>query len=454
MSSKSSLSILILAAGKGSRMKSDLPKVMHKVAGREMLNMVLDTAHNLHPEEIIIVASDDLIAVEDKIFSEHKKDKITFALQKERRGTADAVKIGLKQLKKIPEKILILYGDTPLIEEATLNEMLKKLENNALCVLGFDCFEANAYGRLIVDVNGNLEKIVEFKDASAKEKEVSLCNSGVVGVEGKEIEKLLNQVKNDNSQGEFYLTDIVGIACNKGLQVSYIRTIQDEVLGVNSRMELAKIEKIKQQQLRKKHLDNGVTLLDPMTVHFSYDTKISHDTIIHQNIVFGKNVEIEKNVEIKSFSHIEGAKIKEGAVVGPFARLRPGSVISEDARIGNFVEVKKSLIKKGAKVNHLSYIGDSEIGVEANIGAGVITCNYDGYNKFETKIGDGVFVGSNTALIAPVTIESGAVIGAGSVIAQDVEKDMLSLTRPSQANIKDGGKKYHATKSKNKKKNV
>lgn len=448
------LSIIILAAGKGTRMKSDLPKVMHKIAGREMLNMVIDEALSLNAQEISIVVSEDFAKYQQKFLDEHVGKKITFALQKERKGTADAVRIGLKALKKPAKKILILYGDTPLIQEKTLISMLEKIEkSNSLCVLGFDCNIDSAYGRLVVDINGNLKKIIEFKDASVKEKQITLCNSGVVAVVGDKLAGLLAQVKNNNAPQEFYLTDIVGIACESKLQCAFIRTIEDEVLGVNSRQELAKIESIKQAQLRKKHLDAGATLLDPTSVYFSYNTKISHDVIIHQNVVFGVDVEIEKDVEIKSFCHIEGAHIGAGSVVGPFARIRPQTKISANVRVGNFVEIKKSTIKKGAKINHLSYIGDSEIGVEANIGAGVITCNYDGYSKFATKIGDEVFVGSNSALIAPVEIKKGAVIGAGSVIAKNVEVNELAVARPKQLNIKNGGKKYHDAKSQSLKKN-
>jgi len=472
----------VLAAGKGSRMKSDLPKVMHKVAGREMLNMVLDEALILEPQEVAVVVSEEFSVYQEKILAAHnfgglalakKGEKIStqsssasqktfcktisFALQKDRKGTADAVKIGLQHLKKPAEKILILYGDTPLIEEKTLREMLAKIdENNALCVLGFDCQSNdkggdNAYGRLIIDVNGNLEQIVEFKDASAKERKVSLCNSGVMAVRGDWLGKLLEQVKNNNASKEFYLTDIVAIARRSKLQCAFIKTQEDEVLGVNSRSELAKIEEIKQNHLRKKHMDAGVTLLDGASVYFSYDTKISHDVIIHPHVVFGCRVVIEKDVEIKSFSHIDGAEISSGAVVGPFARIRPESKIGKNVRIGNFVEIKKSLLKEGAKVNHLSYIGDSEIGHESNIGAGVITCNYDGYNKSKTKIGDRVFIGSNSALIAPVEVGSGAVIGAGSVITKNVKADELAISRSEQRNLTAGGKKYHAAKSKKKK---
>ncbi len=445
------LSIIILAAGKGTRMKSDLPKVMHKVAGREMLNLVIDEAKSLKPQNITIVVSEEMKNFEEKIIAAHTETKISFVLQKERKGTAHAVETGLKEVKNLGEKLLILYGDTPLTSRFTLEKMVEKLANFSLCILGFEEESENAYGRLVVNLEGHLEKIVEFKDASEEEKKIALCNSGVVAVDGSKIVTLLAKVKNENAAGEFYLTDIVGIAGEMGLKRTFIKTEISEVLGVNSRFELAKVEEIKQNQIRRKMLDLGVSMPNPSSVYFAFDTEIANDVIIHPNVVFGSKVKIAKDVEIKSFSHIEGAEIASGVVVGPFARIRPETKIEENARIGNFVEVKKSQIKRGAKVNHLSYIGDSEIGDESNIGAGTITCNYDGYNKFKTKIGKKVFVGSNTALVAPVEIGDGAVIGAGSVITKNVVENDLAVARAKQIAIAQGGLKFHQEKSKNKK---
>lgn len=442
------LSILILAAGKGTRMKSDLPKVMHKVTNREMLNLVIDEAKFLNPKNITIVVSEEMKDSEVKIIAAHPEVKISFALQKERKGTAHAVSCGLDKIPSLGEKLLILYGDTPLTTHQTMKKMSDKLDDFALCILGFDDEEENAYGRLVVDAKGHLEKIVEYKDATDEERKIALCNSGVVAVDGAAIKNLLSKVKNDNAAGEFYLTDIVAIAGELGLKRTFIKTDLEEVLGVNSRVELARVESIKQNRIRKKMMDSGVTMIDPQTVYFSFDTKISNDVVIHPNVFFGPEVEIHKNVEVKSFSHIEGAEIATGAIVGPFARIRPGTKIDENVRIGNFVEVKKSHLKKGAKVNHLSYIGDSEIGSAANIGAGTITCNYDGYSKFKTKIGDRVFVGSNSALVAPIKIGDDSVIAAGSVITKDVEKESLAVARGRQTNIEQGGKKFHETKSK------
>jgi bifunctional UDP-N-acetylglucosamine pyrophosphorylase/glucosamine-1-phosphate N-acetyltransferase len=446
------LSIVILAAGKGTRMKSDLPKVMHKVAGREMLNMVIDEAQFLNPKNITVVVSEEMKPFEEKIFSAHPEIEISLTLQKERKGTAHAVQSGVTNIKNLGEKVLVLYGDTPLIQHCVLKKMVDKLDDFSLCVLAFDDEEENAYGRLVVDSKGHVERIVEFKDATDEERKIALCNSGVMSVDGRKIKEMLAQVKNNNAAAEFYLTDLVGIAGEMGLKRSFIKTEMTEVLGVNSRVELARVEEIKQNQIRTKMMNAGVTLVEPKSTHFSFDTKISNDVLIHPNVVFGANVEVEKNVEIKSFCHIEGAHIASGAVVGPFARIRPGTKLDKDVRIGNFVEVKKSHLKTGAKVNHLSYVGDCEVGENSNIGAGTITCNYDGHNKFKTEIGDNVFIGSNSALVAPVKIADGSVVGAGSVITKNVEKDELAVSRSRQTNISEGGKKFHETKSTDKNK--
>ena len=442
------ISIIILAAGKGTRMKSDLPKVMHKVAGREMLNMVIDCAKELNPHDVTVVISDEMVQFEEKIRQNHPQLKINFTVQKERRGTGHAVSCAARENQKIGEKVLVLYGDTPLIEAQTLQKMLDKLDEFSLCVLGFEDEEENSYGRLVVDSKGHLKKIVEFKDADSEERKIALCNSGVMAIDGKKIHQLLAQIKDNNAAGEFYLTDIVGIAGEMGLKRGFLKTEITEVLGVNSRVELAEIEEIKQDQMRVNFMESGVTLLDPFSVYFSFDTKIESDVVIHPQVFFGPKVMIAKNVEIKSFTHIEGAQIDASAVIGPFARIRPETKIDENVRIGNFVEVKKSHLKKCAKINHLSYIGDAEIGAEANIGAGTITCNYDGFNKSKTKIGDGVFVGSNSALVAPVEIGDGALIAAGSVITKDVAADDLAFARAKQTVIAQGAKKFRETKSK------
>ena len=444
------ISIIILSAGKGTRMKSELPKVMHRVAGREMVNMVIDEAKKLNPKNITLVVSPEMEIFYDKIKNEHKNQQIDFVIQNERKGTGHAVSCTMSTFndnKKLHKKVLILYGDTPLISHKTLEKMLQKIDDFSLCLLGFDDEKENAYGRLVINDSGHLEKIVEFKDADEIERKIALCNSGVIAVDGDALPHLLSQIKNNNSAQEFYLTDIVAIANNRGLKCTFIKTNITEVLGVNSRVELANIEKIKQKQIRQKMMENGVTLVSPKTVHFNFDTEISQDTIIHPNVVFGSAVKIASNVEIKSFCHIEGALIQKNAVIGPFARIRPQSEIHENVHIGNFVEIKKSQIAKNSKINHLSYIGDSEIGENTNIGAGTITCNYDGFNKFKTKIGDNVFIGSNSALVAPVEIKNGAIVGAGSVITKNVEIDDLAVSRTSQTNISKGAVKFRKSKS-------
>lgn len=441
------ISIIILAAGKGTRMKSDLPKTMHKVANREMLNMVIDTAKQSNPKNIAVVISNEMEQFKNDIIKAHVGLDISFIVQHERKGTAHAVQTGLQALSEVANKVVILYGDTPLISANTVAKMVDKLEKSEICVLGFHCYQENGYGKLVIDGHGNLNKIVERKDATDAEKKITLCNSGVVGVRGQHIADLLNKVDNKNAAGEYYLTDIVGIANANSLKASFIETDEEEVLGVNSRFELANIEEIKQNQIRKKMMDLGVTLQDPKTTYFSFDTNIAADVIVQPHVYFDVGVIIESGVTIKAFSHISQAHIGKNCDIGPYARIRPGTEIEEDVKIGNFVEIKKSKIKKGAKVNHLSYVGDSEVGQFANIGAGTITCNYDGYNKSKTIIGAGAFIGSNSSLVAPVKIGEKSVIGAGSVITKNVEADQLAVSRARQLNIVGGGKNYHQTKS-------
>lgn len=430
-------------------MKSTTPKVLHKIANREMLNLVIDTAKELNPENICVVISSEMQKFTDQILKAHPKTNLNFAIQKQQLGTADAVQAGINSLKKIGDKVLVLYGDTPLIKSSTLEEMLKTLSKKiTACVLGFNVYEDNKYGRLVVGTKNVLIKIVEFKDATGKEKGITLCNSGVLAIDGKKIKDLLSKIDNKNASGEYYLTDIISVAKKQKLSCSFIRASEKEVMGVNSRVELAKAEKIKQKEMRQNHMKQGVTMLNPKSVYFSFDTKIANDVVIHPDVFFGVGVDVNSNVEIKSFSHIEQAKIGSGSIVGPFARIRPGTILKENSHIGNFVEIKNSTIEEGAKINHLSYIGDSEIGQNTNIGAGTITCNYDGYKKFKTKIGKNVFVGSNTALVAPVNVGDGAVIGAGSVVVKDVAKDDLAISRSRQENIKNGGKDYRNRKGK------
>lgn len=443
------LSIIILAAGKGTRMKSDLPKTLHKISSFSMLDLVISKASALNSDNICVLISEEMSQFKTEIEKNYQNNTnlsqnttLEFAIQKERLGTAHAVKIALENLSKIHKNIVILYGDTPLIKVETLKNMLQSLATNQLSILGFDCFEENKYGRLVTK-NQDLEKIVEFKDANEEEKAIILCNSGVVALKDDNILDLINKIDNKNAAQEYYLTDIVQIMKNLGKNATYIKADEKEVLGVNSRIELSRAESLKQDELRAEFMKNGVTLIDPKTTYFAADTKIENDVIIHPNVVIGKNVEIKKGVEIKSFSHLEGVLVENDVVIGPFARLRPDTIIEKEAKIGNFVEIKKSKIQKGAKINHLSYVGNSDVGKNSNIGAGTITCNYDGYNKSKTVIGEGAFIGSNSCLVAPVNIGANSLIGAGSVITKDVLEDELAVTRPKQLNIKDGGKKHH-----------
>lgn len=440
-------SVIILAAGKGTRMKSDLPKTMHKIAGFSMLDLVIKKAKFLGAKSICVVISEEMTQFQNDVIANHKDIEIDFVIQQERLGTAHAVRVALENMKIVDDQILVLYGDTPLIKVDSLKNMMRSLKENALCILGFDCFEQNKYGRLVTK-NNELLKIVEFKDASEEERQIILCNSGVVAIKHDNLLNLIKKIDNQNAAQEYYLTDIVEIVKNEGLKATFIKADETEVLGVNSRIELARAELIRQDEIRNYLMENGVTLIDPKSVFFSDDIAIENDVIIHPNVVLGKNVIIKKGAEIKSFSHIEGAVIESGAAIGPFARIRPGTIVGNDAKVGNFVEIKKSKIAPQAKIGHLSYIGDSEVGFASNIGAGTITCNYDGYSKFKTIIGENVFVGSNSALVAPVKIGDNAVIAAGSVITKNVENDDLAIAREVQLNKKDGAKKYHKIKSK------
>jgi bifunctional UDP-N-acetylglucosamine pyrophosphorylase/glucosamine-1-phosphate N-acetyltransferase len=419
--------VIILAAGNGTRMKSSLPKVLHEVCGKSMIGHVIDTASYLNPARIITVVSKNMAQVEKVI-----ADVSEIAIQKEQLGTADAIKPGLEKLKGFKGNVLILYADTPLVQKSTLLNMLKKLEDSDVVVLGFRPHDAAEYGRLIVDGDGCLKKITEYKDASPFERAINLCNSGVVAANAETMAELVAKVDNKNAKGEYYLTDIVEIANAMGKKCSFAEGDEDEVLGVNNRVQLSEVEYIFQQRLREAAMLEGVTLRDPETVYFSYDTKLGRDVIIQPNVTFGRGVVIGDNVEIKSFCHIEDARIDADAIVGPFTRIRPGTEIAKGAHIGNFVEIKKSQIGEGVKIGHLTYIGDAEIGANTNIGAGTVTCNYDGKNKHKTEIGKSVFVGSNTSFVAPVKVGHGAFIGAGSTITKDVDEDCLAVARGRQ----------------------
>lgn len=423
------IATVILAAGAGTRMKSSKPKVMHQIAGRTMVSHLIGSVKELSPERMIVVVAPGM----DDVRAEVAPAEI--AVQEEALGTGHAVAAALPALEGFEGDVLILYGDTPLITPQTLNLMIESRqseENTAVVVLGFEPDNPTGYGRLVTSEKGDLEAIVEELEASDEIRAIKLSNSGVMAISGAHIKSLIDGIENNNAKGEYYLTDIVAIARRQGLTCKVVKSPETELLGVNDRIQLAEAEKIAQNRWRREAMASGVTLIDPETVFFSYDTKIGPDVIIEPNVFFGPGVTIGGNARIKANSHIEGATIGEGAQIGPFARLRPGAILAEDVKIGNFVEVKKASIEQGAKVSHLSYIGDARVGAEANIGAGTITCNYDGYDKYKTDIGAGAFIGSNTSLVAPVTIGDGAIVGAGSTVTKSVAKNALVVERAEE----------------------
>lgn len=422
----SRISAVILAAGQGTRMKSDLPKVLHRVAGRPMILNLLATVDELKADKAVVVVGPGMDNVAAAV-APHPT-----AVQTKQQGTGDAVKAARAELEGCKGSVLVLYGDTPLIKKETLQEMVRRREEGAsVVVLGFRPEDPARYGRLVTDETG-LKEIVEFKDAAEEQRKITLCNSGVMCIDGEKLFGWLDRLKNNNAAGEFYLTDVVALARQDGFSVAVVEGDAEEVAGVNSRADLAFIEKIAQKRLRAKFLAQGVTMIDPETVCFSYDTVLGRDVVIEPSVFFGVGMTVGNNVEIRAFSHLEGASVHDGAKIGPFARLRPGAEVGEDCHIGNFVEIKNASVEKGAKVNHLSYIGDARIGTKTNIGAGTITCNYDGYFKSRTDIGAGAFIGSNTALVAPVTVGDGAMVAAGSTVTKDIPANALAVARGKQ----------------------
>lgn len=429
-------SAIVLAAGLGTRMKSTQPKVMHHLAGRPMVNHVIANLLEAQVAEITCIIGPAMTALENTV-APHKT-----AVQVERLGTAHAVLAARDVMADCEGSVLIAFGDTPLITPETFTRMLKAGQKSDVVVLGFRPDDPGAYGRLITDNSGKLQAIVEFKDASQEERKITLCNSGVMCVSGNKLFALLDGINNDNAQGEFYLTDIVALAREDGLECVCVEGEEDELLGVNSRIELARAEQLVQQKLRHEAMLNGATLMDPDSTHFSFDTKIGQDVVIEPHVFFGPKVIVQDHVQIKAFSHLEDTKVGRGVIMGPYARLRPGAHLKDGVKVGNFVEIKNALIEEGAKVNHLSYIGDARVGPNANIGAGTITCNYDGFFKYHTNIGADAFIGSNTALVAPVSIGDGANVGAGSTISKNVEAGALGLTRSPQKNYTNWATKF------------
>ena len=426
---------IILAAGQGTRMKSDLPKVLHQVGGRAMLDWAIAAATGAGAARIIVVTGVHSPQVRNHAAKAVGADCV--AIQDPPLGTAHAVRAAEAALAGFEGDVVVVYADAPLIRAETLNALFdtRGANSGGMAVLGFRAADPTGYGRLIVDDHARLNRIVEEKDASEDERGVTLCNSGVLCADKAVLFNLLAMVKNQNAKNEYYLTDVVGLGRSAGFFTAVNIGDEAEVLGVNSRVELAEAEVAFQHRARQAAMEAGVTLLDPSSVLFSHDTQIAPDVIIEPSVYFGPGVSIAKGARIKAFSHIEGAEIGEGANVGPFARLRPGVKLGAGVKIGNFVEVKNAVFGPKAQASHLSYIGDADVGARANLGAGTITCNYDGFAKYRTQIGDDAFIGSDTALVAPVTIGARAYTGTGSVITKDVPDGALGVARGRQSNI-------------------
>ena len=434
------LAVVVLAAGKGTRMRSDLHKVLHPIAGRPMLTTLLAGVAELGPERTVVVTG----AGREQIEAALVGSGVAVAHQAEQLGTGHAVAQARAALDKFSGDVLVLYGDVPLVTAATMRRMLDRLhadDQPATVVLGFRPDDPAAYGRVIASSDGQIDHMVEFKDATPEERAVTLCNSGLMAARAADLFGWLGRVGNDNAAGEYYLPDVVMLAERPS---AVIETAAGEVAGVNSRGELADIEAAWQALRRHQVMADGVTLLAPETVFFSYDTVLSSDVTVEQNVVFGPGVKVASGARIKAFSHLEGADVGPGCEVGPYARLRPGTALEARAKVGNFVEIKKATLRQGAKASHLSYIGDAVVGASANIGAGTITCNYDGFFKYRTNIGDNAFIGSNTALVAPVSVGAGAIVAAGSVVTADVEPDALALVRPPQTAKAGWAKRFRA----------
>jgi bifunctional UDP-N-acetylglucosamine pyrophosphorylase/glucosamine-1-phosphate N-acetyltransferase len=426
---------IVLAAGEGTRMKSARPKVLHEVAGRSLLGHVLNAVHAAGGTMTAVVIGPDHAAVAEAARAARPGSEIF--VQHKRRGTADAVMAASDAIARGADDVLVIFGDTPLVRPQTLVKLREALAlGAAVAVLGFRAANPTGYGRLITQGN-TLLAIREEIDASAGERAITLCNGGLMALAGATALSILRRIGSENGKQEFYLTDAVAIARKQGLESVAIEVTEDEVSGINTKAQLAAAEQVMQQRLRQAALDAGATLVAPETVHLSADTQLGKDVVIEPYVVFGPGVVIEDGARIRSFSHLDGAHIGRNAIVGPFARLRPGARLEADVHVGNFVEVKEALIETGAKANHLSYIGDARVGPGANIGAGTITCNYDGAAKHRTDIGAGAFIGSNSSLVAPVTIGEGAYIGSGSVITRNVPADALAIARGHQA-VKEG----------------
>jgi bifunctional UDP-N-acetylglucosamine pyrophosphorylase/glucosamine-1-phosphate N-acetyltransferase len=431
---QSRFAAIILAAGSGTRMKSAMPKVMHPIAGQPMIAHLLDALQPLTPAATVVVVGPQMDDVARVVAPAQT------IVQDPPLGTGDAARAALRAVRDrlAPQgdidEVLVLYGDTPLLRSATLARLLAEQEQGPAAILlaGMRPADSGPYGRLVSAPGGGILRIVEAADATPEEYAIGLCWGGLMLIRARHIFELVEALDRNNAKGEFYLTAIVGLATNKGLRCRAVELPATELIGINTRAELAEAEALMQSRLRRAAMDAGVTLVAPETVFLSADTRLGRDVVVEPNVTFGPGVTVEEGARIRSFSHLEGAAVGAGAIVGPFARLRPGAVLEEEVHVGNFVEVKAARLGAGVKANHLSYIGDSEVGSRTNIGAGTITCNYDGFNKFRTIIGEDAFIGSNTALVAPVSVGAGAIVAAGSVITHDVPAGALSIARGQQ----------------------
>ena len=432
--SQSRFAAIILAAGSGTRMKSAMPKVMHLIAGHPMIAHLLRVLEPLRPTTTVVVIGPQMDDVARTVAPAQT------VVQDPPLGTGDAVRAALMALESrlapqgVIDEVLVLYGDTPLLRSETLSRLLQERRNASAAVIvsGMRPADPAPYGRFVLGPDGGLERIVEAADTSEEERAIGLVNGGIMAIDARHADELIEALDRDNAKGEFYLSDIVRIARRQGLVCGAVELPAEELIGINTRAELAEAEALMQWRLRRAAMDFGVTLVAPETVYLNADTQFGRDVIVEPNVTFGPGVTVEEGAWIRSFSYLEGAAVGASAIVGPFARLRPGAVLEDDVHIGNFVEVKAARLGAGAKANHLSYIGDAEVGARTNIGAGTITCNYDGFNKHLTTIGEGVFIGSNTALVAPVTVGDGAIVAAGSVVTREVPANALTIARGQQ----------------------
>ncbi|MEM9642634.1 MAG: bifunctional UDP-N-acetylglucosamine diphosphorylase/glucosamine-1-phosphate N-acetyltransferase GlmU [Pseudomonadota bacterium] len=427
-----STAVVVLAAGLGSRMRSDMPKVLHTVAGAPLLTHALRGVAALGPQRLVVVTGHGAQAVGD--LAQELDPQVTLVRQAEQMGTGHAVDQARDALDGFDGTLLVLYGDAPFVSPETLHALVDARRDADLVVLGFEAADPTGYGRLVLDRAGQLGKIVEQSDATTDEQAITLCNSGVICASSMQLFDLISDLGTGNAKGEFYLTDTIALARKRDLRVAVVTCPEAEAVGVNTRADLARAEAAFQARARTRAMDDGVTLTAPETVFFAHDTIIGRDTTVAPFVTFGPGVTIENGAEIRAFSHLEGCHVSRGAQIGPYARLRPQAEIGEAARIGNFVEVKAALIGEGAKINHLAYVGDAVVGAGANIGAGAITCNYDSVFKHRTTIGAHAFVGSNAALVAPVTIGDGAYVASGSVVTMDVPPEDLGIGRAKQVN--------------------